>query len=819
MSSDNMNFGTERSQYNFNFPTNEEDFTITTQTPRENPELDLHTIQQSSLDGTDSTSQADTDAFMFFLQQPTNYTASAGTPTLSVPGQQGQSQAFIKGVQQTFVNVATGQLNAVEPPLGNESVQKIIQYLISPSSSSLTEAEQQIADQFGPQITAQVQSETGLPTSWTIQSDQSTWLFIPPNPYNESERQNIVTFYNEEMKTGTSQYIQQALNSNPPELTSQQANELQQSIDSGEPPNDPELLSHYNNIQSSVTEFVQNKYGLEKDWTINTSITDATKWVPVNLSALSPTKLNTIFMGMVFDNLKSLTTDLSSILDSLGATSTTIQASIKNSIGKMTEFLKEIASALRGLKQQFYDMQIQEAEKRKELSIMQFGETQSKRLVEAAKLQATRRQTTKQRIAHAFTKILAPILAAVALLMTAVSAIATVVSGGALSGMLVACIALTVLAFSYSVADAATSGKVTAAVTAAMGKALEFLTKYLTIALTFGEEIPPQLQTAIKVFLMACVVAVVVAAMAASGNLGAGIQFSSAAASAAFSTMMAAAVSQIMIQLMTSVLMSPQGIPAVATEILMQHVKNPSARQKMIAQMVAMAIGMFVIIVSTMAGGKPNPGGIKEMSKSAMESVKTTIKDVAKTISEAAQYAYKVAKDAIIAFKNFVTSGDMLGIAARAALVTTARTLTAAGRMVLQNLEALKDLLKDFITYIPRAAMELKNSPTMVTFAKHINKTGTFLNLTGSIVNGVVLGVINLSLAKILKELGELDAAQETIKGLIKMMEKLMKSIDDFSSNTSSDISSISNMIKGLFRKASASMDKVADAVRPQGAG
>ncbi len=165
-------------------------------------------------------------------------------------------------------------------------------------------------------------------------------------------------------------------------------------------------------------------------------------------------------------------------------------------------------------------------------------------------------------------------------------------------------------------------------------------------------------------------------------------------------------------------------------------------------------------------------------------------------------------------------------------------------REFIQFLRSLPSMAKDAVSNIPKVAEELlkiikgipttiKNFPTelweetkgILEGMKSIYKVKGFRDFLGAAenflrtgvlvtqtVSGVLQGLMMLQVAKLLKAIGELKAAEELLQELIKMLEKLLKNMQGGMEETGEFIASLQRDFNNIFDSLRQSQAKMIQA-------
>jgi hypothetical protein len=775
-----------------------------------------------------------TQGYSFLERQPlegstnaNNSTLYANNPTLTQPNENGQNQnkLFVDSVKILFVANATEQLMAVIPALTETQIENIIQYMADPSQVELSDGEKAVADQVSPAIMSQVQQQAGLPSQWTINSYSDTWNQVPPAPYKEDEQLQILTAYDNQISETVENYV-----ATHPDLTDSQRSELLSADFTGGAilaSSDPKVQAGFDEIKPKVTESIQKTYGLPSDWSRTADVSDTPKWTPVGLNSLTPAKMQGFFLGMMVENSEKLIKGLEDAMKDISGLPAIVSGALSailsdNAFG---DFLKTIAAAIHDLKKQLQDNGIINAKKSQEASKEQLISTKQKQKINyeeaQKKKEVSKKERTLKQFASVMLKIVGPIIAAVTLV---VSIVVTVISfgtlGPAMAALTNASIMLAIFMCTYSIVDAATNGAATAALTEGLGKALQFVTDIAAKAICFGQPIPKGLKIAIKavIILMAVTAAIIVivatkqfgTAATTAARLGA-TSAAAAAAATATGTAFVTGVTQATIQLLMAVMMSPQGIASVASDILLACVKNPSQKQKMAAQIMAMIVGMFVMIAAMAIGGA---GGVKNAASSAADAVKSGVKEAARSITSglnAVKETFSSVRSIVAAIKrglgsvlqsikdaiNLLTDYAVnLGSAIKGAASEITGTVRELAGAIQHPMKTMKSILKDAYEVIKK----IHDSPSrFLSIAEEIQKLGIKAELVSNLISGTATAVINLQLAALVKQLAGLEAASELIQGLIKLFQKMMKSIQDAMAGLPEDLQAIVRYIGAIF--------------------
>lgn len=205
-------------------------------------------------------------------------------------------------VQQLFIEYVNDQLKS--KGIVGDQAEKIRNFILT-GKGTLTDTEQTLAFSIKEQATLEIQENVGLPSTWTIDSeDDESWTSIPPKAYNEDEQKVINDYYDKQVQDGLDHYI---ANADPP-LTDAEVETLKSSVKDPSVLTDANLKAIMDQIKNDATTKTQGRYGLPASWIAGTK--NDIDWQPVNLNPISAAKVNMVRSSMLADNLISLTKDI-----------------------------------------------------------------------------------------------------------------------------------------------------------------------------------------------------------------------------------------------------------------------------------------------------------------------------------------------------------------------------------------------------------------------------------------------------------------------------------------------------------------------------
>ena len=585
-----------------------------------------------------------------------------------------------------------------------------------------------------------------------------------PTPFPPSWQKATNQFFKDQVKEIVFERIKESQGINPSskekmdEATFQliynqhreKVNTLLQAMSNGRSSN---LKEEDQAILSLATEKTRAMWGLPPSWKIGTQ--EASDWTPIQANASPPIPIDLQQQEILAQNLEQLCLSL----DAAGAALLEQIPKETSQAKGVGDLIKIIAKALRDLKELLQTMQIQDsdlADKFLELKYDQI-EVRKKEIEDNKKKQKeiARAQRKRQDIAK-FMKIFAPIVSAIIVIAGAVAAVFTLGAGAPLiyAGILVGTVML-----SYTIVDGELN--LTSQGMEGLNKMFDKLFPHNKT----GEQI-------FKIFIIIVVIAVLAAAMAASGG-AAGGSFASQVAQES--------VKQLTIQTSMMFIMSSNILPDIVCQALIKSgaIKADDEKALMIIKMVVMLVTMLATM-GALGYSESMRGGL---SKFSLEETTNAIKSQLSNLSK-------------ISLEN----ASQATLDALSALITGLREAIPS-----PNLKAMLAGGTDLLNF---GYMTSQETMDFERFCSQIRDLSKVVQLGTQGVTSAYVADVGFNLAKLLKELGGLEKAQEVTQLLIKLFEDLLNSFQNGLSSNSQWLNNLNGAISAVYGSATQIIDK-----------
>lgn len=515
------------------------------------------------------------------------------------------------------------------------------------------------------------------------------------------------------------------------------------------------LATQLAKIGAEVTAKVIDMAGLPASWTPQATTAEA--WTPSQVGLLPAGEVMQTF-------IKGILGSSTQLLDDAQAATEKIVASLPKGSKDaviLSEFLKKIGEAIGELKKLLREVQEKDAEISKELGQVKFSQLSDKRQKAIEQAEKERHMTAKQRMMSKMgnvMKILGPVVAALSTIAGAALAIFTF---GASTALIVAGIAAGTAMTAYSVADSVTG--CTAKMVEAFSKAFQSL------------DIPPWAQALVKLAVVVAVV-IVVAIMAAAVATGQGAtltaQVSSQATSATVRVVVQETLRQMLTQAAVMIFTSSNALSDLTVEIV--KAKGGGAQAQMIAQILSAVVTMIAVTIGFAKMMTPGKAAADQAEQAADEAQAAT-GNVLHRVKESI-------KDSVKDWGKFIR--EQLD-----------KPRTGLGESLSQEWQALKD-----VSGAEWLSAVFKAIPGIAGAAPAITK-----------------GVMLLEISKLLHRIGDLQASQEALMGLIEMLEQLLKRIQTGMSDRDGFITSLQQMYANIYKAADQTYGKMLGALEQHG--
>jgi hypothetical protein len=744
--------------------------------------------------------------------QPVYDTAGQHT-VLPVPQEAEVSDATLGKMEQLLIN--SQFINQVKSLLigqnvDSSSAKQILKYIRTGNEAGLSSASKKLADQVFSTAVSNTQTSMDLTADWNPRSNPNTWQTKPPVTYNAEERIAINQFFDERLTETTASYINNALKKVPPTLTQDQATALQTALKSNtfDPllGPDPHLIANdYAAIRKQAIDSTQMKYPLPSTWTPGTS--ETSQYTAVNTSPINPVGVQTAQFKQLMANVQQLAKDYSTTIEKLKTDPNQAlqKAASSPDAANVIDFMKAILSSLTAAKEMLHKLQVEDAELSQKLSASKFDATNQRLAQEKEEWSKNMEQIMNAKAAEkkqsefgGIMKILSPVVAALAFV---VAVLVTAASFGTLTaaGVAIAAVGLTLSAamLAYTIADSVCniSPGVNAAIMGAFKTVVDGLAKGLE-AMGVPSKVADPLAKAI---LLVIVAAIIIAAVVASGGTAAVNAGATAATEAAQVGIQAgvqilkSAITQILMQFLMVIVMSPDsGIAA----LILEAIPNASAKTKLIVQMIVMAVFMVAIMA---AGAIKQAGGLGKLISNITSSVKSAATSIAETM--------KSIMDSIV---QGIREGLQTGLSSMENIID--RVQEAAKDILRSIMNTVREILRDMLPATEKSGDIMRSAQAWAERAQLVGQVGM---QAVTISKGVTMHALDMSLAKLLEQLGEIQAAEEVLQGMIQMLEKMIQKMQQAMGGVGENLENVQDILKHAFLSSGQSFQKLATSVNP----
>jgi invasin B len=557
------------------------------------------------------------------------------------------------------------------------------------------------------------------------------------------------------------------------------------------------VLSLAEAINNKVYNEVATKYGLPNSWSF--TATDQASWTPIK--SLLPGTID----GKVADSLfrqagiKAAEDSLDQLKDIGEKINRKLpDGELKNT---MLSFLATISTAIQTLKRELQNQEVKDSENKVKFQQATADALKEKERANEAQLKESEKAMKKQEDMSKFglaMKIVGPILAA---LGTAAGVALTVLGIFTFGASAVVGVAL--IAASLAVGAAGIAYSIVDSCTGCTAKAVELFNQ------VFDAMMPDSPQWA-KDLVKALVVTV--AATALIGILilalisGAGSGAAASAASQFATTVVREVVKQLSLQLLLMLVLSTNVYPKLVASSLKAMGAKPETVQgfeitAMILQTVAI---MGVAATAAASAGRGIADGVKGAA--------TGIKNAALAIKDAAAATAATIKEAVSnpkVFAQTLLQSVQQGI--QQALETVKKAVVNLPAKIANEIKSQVEAFAESVKQLFSKDGGLKE--VGIKWLKVLCEAGMTLPQAGQVVGGIVQGAIHLALAQILKNQGEIQEAQATLKAMIAMLKKIMDKIMEAIQGTGDFVAALGDFLKNVVNSMSKSVGQIAHSI------
>lgn len=663
---------------------------------------------------------------------------------------------------------ATGQPAVGEAPLPPLTTEEIGTAGIAESSYDHTDT---VVEGQGPFPSLHITDDDVVSSDIPVLPAPNTDIPENPSPVllRPTQQEMVTDFYRTTLNGLVDQYIDSA----EPPLTNEQEAQLRLAAETDVI--SPEVSDIYSTLVQQATTLTQTSYGLPATWSIRAR--DELSWTSVTPGSLPPIEGGPALAVHISNNGIQMLEDYNRIGERL-----------MSQIGELgsdtvpfSDFLKLISEAIRNLRAQLRELQIQDAETQKksnEAKFSEIGDRQDRMKEMEDKRAEIREQTKKAKKTALAMKILGPILAAVSTIAGILLTVATLGIGSPLGvAMITAGCIVGAAMVAYSIADSVVN--VTQKITAAFNKSIEN-----------AFPAPPHSEVAqkrIKFLIVGAIAAVMVVILIAmivaggGGSIATNVvgQVTRQQVIQAITKGVMEAFKQISVQALMITIMASNVIPEILGEILKSHNIDNKSRQIIEIVTTILIMAILTLILGRVAGGEGTGSAIGSSLKEAGQSIKSAIQNpraaidaAAKQLTEATEAIIKKISDMVMSLKPSNIQKELV-----------------------ETLETFKSLFSDKKGTMFAVAGIARASP-----------------MVAQAIGGAIQGTIALKVSRLMSELGEIQAEEELLKSLIGMLEKMLASIQSGGRAREKFIDSLSKEIADFYSAASRVISKLSQA-------
>ncbi len=721
-------------------------------------------IDIRTYEGEDTTSVFDFTRLQFTHQN--DYIAAAQNPVLPEPDPEGESGPQPYGIyqQKLIIKFFSDRVRNLlkDRGLSSEESKSLYNHLMT--GAPLTNPKLLgLAKSINEQVTAETKQQAHLSDSWTIKSTSKTdWTPLPILPYSEEKQSEINQFYDTQIQQILAVYIQEA----QPPLTSEQINLLKLSLSKGKA--SFEIAEAYAAITGKASQATQQAFGLNEVWFRGTDNPD--NWKPINSGIVTP--------AAVSDEVKI------KLLENMIKFLTAVQTIGENILGKLPpndpnrislkEFLSAIAAAISELKDELRKMQTKDIEKADKLGVAKFQQIDDRRAraeeAQRKAAEAAKKSKGKETLGKVM-KIVGPIIAVVSVIVGAGLSL----FGGVGIPLILAGIAVGAAITTYSIVDsfAGITSKI-------VGAFNDFLKDLMP-------DQPEWARTLVKIAFVVAVVAVLAVVVVAGTFMG------GAGASVA-AQVIGQGAKQIAVQGIMMTVVSSNAIPEMLANTLTALGVDKDKSQ--IAQAIMMATQVVIVMAAMAIASKGiSPSGIAK-------GVTETVKEAGKSVLASTQRLIQFVKTLPDTLKDSLSNINKLATYLLVYLDNLAKSTKNLPAAALQEVKNIINGYKGL--YSPDAKL--------MGIARIVNAVMELIPPIINVADGISRCVMLLKVEELLRQVGELKAAEELLQELIKMLDKVMQKIQSGMESQGEFIAALQRDLVNIFDSARQSVAKMIQA-------
>lgn len=607
----------------------------------------------------------------------------------------------------------------------------------------------------------------------------------------------------------------------------------------------------------TATETTQKAWSLPPAWNVKSQSIE--EWTPTVMNPTPPVNMEIAQREVIGENTQELLTSIENAAMKV-KNQFPSNESARLAIGDLVAI---ISAALRDLKAVLQLVQMNDANISSKVSVAKgkdIGEMikiTDQNIQQMFDAQKAREEQAKL---AAFMKIFAPIMSGA---LTVIGMLALPFTAGASLALVAAGVAVGMVMLTYTVLDA---------VFDLTTKAVEAFNKYLEDKYPDPPASNIQKRNMIKGAVLGALVVVLVVALLASGGGALGTVAATTAGEIAKQAAQLA-IKQLTIQFAMMAIMSSNLIPDLIIQSLIANgaIDKDDEKTKMIVTMIIMAVTMVVMVAGVSKYSMKGPGikegitgavsGVGNAIKSTIEAISNIGKTITKLIDAIKSAAVTSIQQMIKALERMLNS-LMAGLASlKDTLINIPsnvkgaidRTVAAAKNMLnylsktssaqmlsdlwgklktasteliellgqeLKNLgksvyEFLTDFINGHLLLDPRKLVSTnldeiaKKRETYMNVATFFKTTGQLTSTVVEMTTGIMAYQIGNRLGKLLEEMGETEKSLQTINNLIKLMDKLLSSLQEDMSKNSDFLKSLGNAMDNLFSTAAQDRSRI----------
>lgn len=567
-------------------------------------------------------------------------------------------------------------------------------------------------------------------------------------PYDRNEKTIILQDFKGAIQSGLTAYVQ-SLNL-PANDAAALLNKLSQgfvSMSSGKAPQlPPAELQSLQNIVKQATGEIQKLYGLPKTWQATSK--DSVSWTPVagaKTNGVDPLRLGQV---AVMNGFKAGMADMMQMQKTGQNLLANLPPNDPKSV-EMKDFLKAVGEAIQKFKEFLFYEQSMDAKRMESTNKIKLNLTESQIAMRSKQMDNLQMMMAKQKVMGAVglaIKIIGPILSAICTVVSAGLVVVGALTSWLLgAGLLVIAVGLVLGAIGVLIGTAATIYSVVDSCTNCtqlLFTAIDNLIKKAIESANQGQDIP-WLRDCIEVAIILAVTLPVLAAL------------------------IVVAIGAPQVAGEEAVMTTEQIVRAIVFEIIEQ---------------ISLQILMNIIVPAVIQVSTPL---FKDIGLTKL------MAQIFKCSEETASMVLEICVTAFVMFAS-------LAISMRAG--RNANALNKNANLTRNEIDASSSLMKLLKSL---SGAERKDGLSVANVLSHIGKLFEVTELGFRIAGSITNGLLCLQMADLQRKKGDIDAAEESLQGMIDVANKVLKQIESQLSNEGSITTSFSNMQEKMFKQYS----------------